>query len=94
MDDAIRLPLDLLLTHDVDDLENALTATFAVEFEHEIYFCHSQDDLNGLLEDFGDDARWYAIDDIELDRVEAIIELLNKAEDDRFLGRLLDRIVR
>jgi hypothetical protein len=94
MNDEIRLPLDMLLIHDVDDLEEALFAKFAVEFECEIHFCKNKTDLDSLILEFGDDAKWYAIDTIENDRIRAVIDLLNMAENNKMLGHIIDRIVR
>lgn len=88
-----RLPLDLIIIHDVEDLEEALSAKWAVEHEHEIYFCQTDDDLEDLVQDF-EKYIYYKIDEIEIDRIQAVIELLNKAEDDNLLGHILDRIVR
>lgn len=90
---GLRLPLDLILVHDVDDLEEALTAKWAVEHEHEIYFCQTDDDLEDLVQDF-EQYKYYRIDDIENDRIQAVIDLLNKAEVDNMLSHILDRIVR
>lgn len=89
----IRLPLDLLIILDVDVLEEALSCQYAVEHESEISFCKNKDDLKEFLEDY-EDAIYYEIDDIELDRIRAIIELLNAAEENSLLSHILDRIVR
>jgi hypothetical protein len=90
---GLRLPLDLLLVHDVDDLEEALTAKWAVEHEQEIFFCQTDDDLDDLVQDF-DVYTYYQLDEIENDRIKAIIDLLNRAEEDNILSHILDRIVR
>jgi len=90
---GIRLPLDLILIHDVEDLEEALHAKWAIEHEQEIFFCQTDDDLEDLVQDF-ENYTYYRIDEIELDRIKAIIDLLNKSEDDKILGHILDRIVR
>jgi len=93
--EVLRLPLDLLLVHDVETLETeALHSKFAVQFECELYFCRSKEDLDALLEEYGDDAIWYQVDSIEYDRIGAIIDLLNMAEEQQYLGHVLDRIVR
>lgn len=91
--DGIRLPLDLLLVLDVDELELALTGKYAVEYEQEIQFCKNDEDLKELIEDM-DNPKYYEIDDIELDRIQAVIDLLNKSEDDAILSHIIDRIVR
>ena len=91
--EGIRLPLDLLLVLDVEDLEDALHSEYAVECEQEIQFCKDSNDLKELIEEM-DNPKYYQIDDIELDRIQAIIELLNKAEDDKLLSHIIDRIVR
>lgn len=90
---GIRLPLDLLLIHDAEDLEEALTSKWAVEHEGEIFFCQNDDDLEDLVLDF-ENYVYYEIDEIETDRIKAIIELLSRAEDDNILGHIIDRIVR
>jgi hypothetical protein len=90
---GLRLPLDLLLCCDVDTLEEALQAQYAFEFECEIYFCKTQADLEASLQEY-DDPHWYQLDDIENDRIMAVIDLLNKAEEDIMLGHILDRIVK
>ncbi len=89
----IRLPLDLLLILDTEDLEHALNCKYAVEYEQEIQFCQDDDELHDMLEDM-DNPNYYRIDDIESDRIQAIIDLLNKSEEDAVLGRIIDRIVR
>ena len=38
--------------------------------------------------------KWYAIDTIENDRIRAVIDLLNMAENNKMLGHIIDRIVR
>lgn len=91
--DGIRLPLDLLLVLDVDELEQALISKYAVEYDQEIQFCKDDDDLAELIEDM-DNPRYYEMDDIELDRIQAVIDLLNKAEVDSILSHIIDRIVR
>lgn len=91
---GIRLPLDLILIYDVEDLEDALNAKWAVEHEQEIFFCQTDEDLQDLILDFDNNYTYYRIDEIELDRIKAIIDLLNKAEEDVLLGHILDRIVR
>jgi hypothetical protein len=88
-----RLPLDLLLILDAETLEEALNCKYAVEHENEIQFCRDDDDLHATVEEL-DGAKFYTIDEIETDRIEAIIELLNMAEHDNLLGHVLDRIVR
>lgn len=90
---GLRLPLDLIIIHDVEDLEEALSAKWAVEHEHEIYFCQTDDDLEDLVQDF-EKYVYYKIDEIEIDRIQAVIDLLNKAEEDNMLSHILDRIVR
>jgi len=92
--DDIRLPLDLLLINDVDSLENALDAKYAVEHEAEIFFCQNDESLQALKDDLGEDIKFYEIDVVENDRIKAVIELLNKSEEDLFLGHIIDRIVR
>jgi len=94
MESDIRLPLDLLLCNDVDSLEEALISKYAVEFECEIFFCKNKSDLKAMLEEYGDNANWYPIDEIENDRIKAIIDLLNLSEENGVLGHILDRIVR
>ena len=89
----IRLPLDLLLILDTEDLEHALNCEYAIEYEQEIQFCKDDDELQEIIEDM-DNPKYYKIDDIENDRIQAIIDLLNKSEEDVMLGRILDRIVR
>ena len=91
--EGIRLPLDLLLVLDADELEEAITAKYAVEYEQEIQFCKDDHDLKELIEDM-DNPRYYEIDEIELDRIQAVVDLLNKAEDDQFLNHVINRIVR
>jgi hypothetical protein len=90
---GLRLPLDLILVHDVEDLEEALSAKWAVEHEQEIFFCQTDDDLEDLVQDF-DNYTYYQLDDIENDRIKAVIDLLNRAEEDNILSHILDRIVR
>jgi hypothetical protein len=92
--DDIRLPLDLLLVNDVDTLEEALQCKYAVEHEAEIFFCRDDTALEALKEDLGDDIRYYTVDLIENDRIQAVIDLLNLSEENNYLGHLLDRIVR
>lgn len=92
--DDIRLPLDLLLIHDVESLEDALECQYAVEHEAEIFFCQNDESLEALKEDLGEDVKYYTIDDIENDRIRAVIDLLNKSEEYAFLGHIIDRIVR
>lgn len=92
--DEIRLPLDMLLINDVESLEDALHARYAVEFECEIFFCRRKSDLNELLSAYGEDAKWYELDTIENDRIRAVIDLLNMAENNKILGHVIDRIVR
>lgn len=93
--DGLHLPLDLLLLHDVDALEDALSCKYAVEHEQEIQFCEDDDDLQSILEDLDPESvKYYEIDEIESDRINAIIDLLNKAEEDNILGHILDRIIR
>lgn len=89
----VRLPLDLLLILDADVLEEALTCKYAVEHEFEIQFCKNDEDLEATIEDL-EGAKYYVIDDIEHDRIQAIIDLLNLAEENAILGHVLDRIVR
>lgn len=89
----LRLPLDLLIILDVETLEEAMTSEYAVEYESEIRFCKNDTDLATVIEDM-EDARYYKVDEIEHDRIQAIIDLLNKAEEDPLLGHILDRIVR
>jgi hypothetical protein len=78
---------------DTDTLEEALVSEWAVEYECEIRFCKNNDDLAVVLEEL-EGAKYYKIDEIEFDRIQAIIDLLNRAEEDPILGHLLDRIVR
>lgn len=92
-DPGIRLPLDLLLIHDVETLEEALHCRYAVEHEHEINFCKNDTELQEFIEDL-ENYVYYEIDEIELDRIHAIIDLLNMAEDNNILGHVIDRIVR
>jgi hypothetical protein len=92
-DSYVRLPLDLLLIQDVDILEEALHCKYAVEHEGDIKFCKNDDDLDEFLLEL-EDYKYYEIDDIEHERINAIIDLLNKAENDTILGHILDRIVR
>lgn len=89
----LRLPLDLLLVHDVETLETAITAAFAIEADGEIYFCRDQSELDGYLDTYPT-SKWYEVDSIESDRVRAVIDLLNKADEDPLLDHILDRIVR
>lgn len=89
----LRLPLDLLLIHDVDSLEEAILCKYAVEHENEIIFCKTDEDLQETISDL-EGHKYYTIDDIETDRIQAIIDLLNRAEIDDVLGHILDRIVR
>lgn len=93
-DETFRLPLDLLLIHDVDELEEALHCKYAVEHEYEIIFCRDDDRLQDLKTEINEDINYYIIDDIENDRIQAVIDLLNTAEENNYLGHLLDRIVR
>ena len=93
MSDYIRLPLDLLLIHDVEMLEYSLLCKYAMEFESEIYFCRTKAELKDFLQEH-DDVRWYEIDDIEHDRIYAVMELLNMAESNKTLGALIDRLVK
>lgn len=90
---GLRLPLDLLLIHDSEDLEESISCKWAVEHEQEIFFCKDDDDLQDLIQDF-EKYKYYKIDEIELDRIKAVIDLLNKSETDNFLSHILDRIVR
>lgn len=92
-ENSIRLPLDLLLVLDVEELENAMNCQYAIEHENEIEFCKTKDELDIIIEDY-EDYDWYEIDEIEYDRINAVIDLLNKAEDDAILGHILDRVVR
>jgi hypothetical protein len=94
MENEIRLPLDLLLCHDVESLEEALVSKYAIEFECEIFFCKNKSDLKSMLEEYGENARWYQIDEIENDRIRAVIDLLNLSEENSLLSHILDRIVR
>ena len=64
-----------------------------MEHEQEIFFCQTDDDLTDLVQDF-EQYKYYRIDDIENDRIRAVIDLLNKAEIDNTLSHILDRIVR
>jgi hypothetical protein len=90
-----RLPLDLLLILDVSDLDEALICKYALEHENEIQFCRNDEDLKETLSELEDDeAVYYEIDEIEHDRIQAVIDLLNKAEADNILGHILDRVVR
>lgn len=89
----LRLPLDLILIHDVDSLEEALHCKYAVEHENEIQFCRDDAALQDIVEDL-EGVKYYTIDDIETDRIQAVIDLLNRAEEDSTLSHILDRIVR
>lgn len=90
-----RLPLDLLMILDVSDLDDALVCKYAVEHESEIQFCRDDLELKETLAELeDDDVVYYEIDDIEHDRIQAVIDLLNKAEADNILGHILDRVVR
>jgi len=90
---GLRLPLDLLLIHDVEDLEDSLSAKWVVESDGAITFHKTDYDLELFVEDL-DEFKYYQLDDIEHDRIHAAIELLNKAEDDNFLDHILNRLVR
>jgi hypothetical protein len=90
----IRLPLDLLLILDVEELENALICNYAVESDGEITFYSSNSDAETFVDELEDNYKVYRIDEIEHDRIQAIIDLLNKAENDTILGHILDRVVR
>ena len=90
---GVRLPLDLLLIKDTDELELAQNAKWAVEHEGDIYFCDTDDDLQDLILDF-EKFVYYQIDEIEIDRIQAIIDLLSIAEKEQMLSHILDRIVR
>ncbi len=94
MNDIIRLPLDLLLVNDVETLEDALSSTYAIEHEAEIFFCKSIECLESYKEDFGENINYYKIDDIEIDRIKSVIDLLNMADENKILGHILDRMVR
>lgn len=94
MDDDIRLPLDMLLLNDVDSLEDALSSKYALEFECEIYFCRTKKQIKELLLEFGEDVKWYEIDDIENDRIRAAIDLLNMAEENQYISHIVDRLVK
>lgn len=94
MSEIIRLPLDLLFTSDSEDLETALTCEWAVEHEAEIYFCKDTKELKVLKEDLGQDIKFYRIDEIETDRIQAVIDVLNLCEEDKNLSHLIDRLVR
>jgi hypothetical protein len=88
-----RLPLDLLLIKDVEELEDALRCKYAIEHESDIEFCKSDEDLQDILEDY-EDTKYYEIDEIEHDRIKAVIDILNMAETNDILDHLLDRMVR
>lgn len=94
MESYIRLPLDLLLIHDSEALEESISCKYAIENDGEIIFCHDDSDLEDYQEELGEHIKYYEIDDIEQDRIKAVIDLLNKAEEDAYLGHLLDRLVR
>jgi hypothetical protein len=93
MSDDIRLPLDMLLIHDVEMLEYSLVCKFAMEFESEIYFCKTKSELKDFIREH-EDVRWYEIDDIEHDRIRAVMDLLNMAETNQTLGTIIDRLVK
>jgi hydrogenase maturation factor len=90
---GLRLPLDLLLIHDVEDLEEALRAKWAVESDGEILFISNKKDLEEYLSDL-EEYKYYSIDEIEHDRIRAVIDLLNKAEDDALLDHIINKLVR
>ena len=90
---GVRLPLDLLLIHDVEDLEEALRSKWAVESDGEIIFLMNKKDLEEFVLDL-DEYKYYGIDEIEHDRIRAVIDLLNKAEDDNILDHIINRLVR
>jgi PHD/YefM family antitoxin component YafN of YafNO toxin-antitoxin module len=90
---GIRLPLDLLLVHDVEDLEEALRSKWAVESDGEIIFLLNKKDLEEYVLDL-DEYKYYSIDEIEHDRIRAVMDLLNKAEDDNILDHIINRLVR
>ena len=93
--EIIRLPLDLLMSLDVDTLENALSCQYALEHESEIFFCESGIELKRMKEDLGEEnVVFYTIDDIEYDRIQAVIDLLNYCEENNVVGHLVDRMVR
>lgn len=94
MESYLRLPLDLLLIHDVEALEESINCKYAIENDGEIIFCHDTDELEDYQMEFGDNMKFYQMDEIERDRIKAVIDLLNKAEEDNYLGHLLDRLVR
>lgn len=94
MTDDIRLPLDMLLLNDVDTLEDSLNSKYALEFECEIYFCRTKKEINEMLSEFGDDVKWYEIDSIENDRIRATIDLLNMAEENKYISHIVDRLVK
>lgn len=91
--EGIRLPLDLILIHDVESLEDALLSKYAVEHEQEIFFIKNDEDLQEFIEDL-DSPIYYELDDIEFDRIKAVIDLLNRCENDHILSHIVDRIVR
>lgn len=93
--DIVRLPLDLLMSSDVDTLETALSCQYALEHESEIFFCEGALELKRMKEDLGEEnVIFYTIDDIEYDRIQAVIDLLNLCEDNAVVGHLIDRMVR
>lgn len=90
---GLRLPLDLLLIHDVEDLEESLRSKWAVESDGEIIFFMNKKDLEEYILEL-EEYKYYGIDEIEHDRIRAVIDLLNKAEDDNILDHIINRLVR
>lgn len=94
-DGDIRLPLDILLVHDVDYLEDGLNCTFALIHENDIHFCKNKKVLENMIEEMEiDTPKWYEIDEVEKDRICAVIDLLNMADENTVLSHILDRLVR
>jgi hypothetical protein len=92
--EEIRLPLDLLIVSDAEDLENGISSKYAVINEAELIFCKDEEELEDLKKDLGESVRIMEMDEIETDRIRAVIDLLTKAEEDNYLSHLLDRMVR
>ena len=90
----LRLPLDLLLIHDVEDLEDSLRSKYAIEHKSELIFCKTEDELNDYKLEFGEDVKYYEMDEIETDRIQAVIDLLNLGEEQSYFGHLIDRLVK
>jgi hypothetical protein len=96
MSDDLRLPLDILLTCDAEYLEEALLCRYAIEHEGEIFFCRDEKNLLDMKYEMelADDFRHYIIDEIENDRIQAVIDLLSHSEENSYISHLIDRLVR